>query len=218
METLAEGGLLAGSLLGELGAGLGGGLALLFDELAHGVVITTVEGRVLHANQAARNELARRRVLSTRNDVLQAATPESTRVLQDALARSAVGKRSLIDLAAPAGPALAVALVPLRTAHGGVPPRTALMFSRAVVCDSLMLCFFARANRLTATEEQVLGILCQGYSAPQVATQLKVAVSTVRSHVRSLCAKTRSSGVRELVSRVAVLPPVAPPLWHEPMH
>jgi len=36
-------------------------------------------------------------------------------------------------------------------------------------------------------------------------------VSTIRSHVRSLCAKTGSSGVRELVNRVAVLPPVAPP-------
>jgi len=32
----------------------------------------------------------------------------------------------------------------------------------------------------------------------------------VRSHVRSLCAKTASSGVRELVNRVAILPPVAP--------
>jgi hypothetical protein len=36
--------------------------------------------------------------------------------------------------------------------------------------------------------------------------------------VRSLCAKTRSSGVRELVNRVAVLPPVAPTLRHEVMH
>ena len=81
-----------------------------------------------------------------------------------------------------------------------------------------MLCFFAQSHGLTATEEQVLGILCQGFSAPQIATQLKVAVSTVRSHVRSLCAKTRSSGVRELVNRVAVLPPVAPTLRHEVMH
>lgn len=64
----------------------------------------------------------------------------------------------------------------------------------------------------------MLGILCQGYSAPQIAEQLSVAVSTVRSHVRSLCAKTRSSGVRELVNRVAVLPPVAPAFHHEPMH
>ncbi len=81
-----------------------------------------------------------------------------------------------------------------------------------------MLCFFARGHNLTATEEHVLGILCQGYSAPQVASQLNVAVSTIRSHVRSLCAKTRSSGVRELVNRVAVLPPVAPSLRHEVMH
>ena len=62
----------------------------------------------------------------------------------------------------------------------------------------------------TATEETVLGILCQGYSTPEIAAQMKVAVSTIRSHVRSLCAKTRSNGVRELVNRVAVLPPVAP--------
>jgi DNA-binding CsgD family transcriptional regulator len=81
-----------------------------------------------------------------------------------------------------------------------------------------MLCFFARSHGLTATEEHVLGILCHGFSAPQIAQQLNVAVSTVRSHVRSLCAKTRSSGVRELVNRVAVLPPLAPPFWHEPMH
>ena len=47
---------------------------------------------------------------------------------------------------------------------------------------------------------------------------MKVAVSTVRSHVRSLCAKTQSSGVRELINRVAVLPPVAPSVMHEQMH
>jgi DNA-binding CsgD family transcriptional regulator len=64
----------------------------------------------------------------------------------------------------------------------------------------------------------VLGILCQGYSAPEIAVQMNVAVSTVRSHVRSLCAKTRSSGVRELINRVAVLPPVAPSVMHEQMH
>ena len=81
-----------------------------------------------------------------------------------------------------------------------------------------MLGFFARSHGLTATEEHVLGILCQGHSAPDIAVQMKVAVSTVRSHVRSLCAKTRSSGVRELVNRVAVLPPVAPALRHERMH
>jgi DNA-binding CsgD family transcriptional regulator len=47
---------------------------------------------------------------------------------------------------------------------------------------------------------------------------LNVAVSTVRSHVRSICAKTRTSSVRELVQRVAILPPVAPAFPHEAVH
>jgi DNA-binding CsgD family transcriptional regulator len=78
-----------------------------------------------------------------------------------------------------------------------------------------MLGFFSRKHGLTPTEQQVLGILCDGLSAPQVAEQLHVAVSTVRSHIRSMCAKTRTNGVRELVGRLAVLPPVAPAFPHE---
>ena len=81
-----------------------------------------------------------------------------------------------------------------------------------------MLCFFARNHGLTSAEESVLTVLCQGYSAPEVARQLKVAVSTIRSHVRSLCTKTGSSSVRELLNQVAMLPPVAPLLLQEQLH
>ena len=218
MDALAKGGAAAGSLHADAAIGLGAGLALLMDELAHGILVTNIEGRLLYANQAARIELSRRRVIVLRNETIHTCSPESARILQEALARVADGKRGLIELAAPVGPGLTLVMLPLKPVAPYKPPRAALLFSRAVVCDSLMLCFFARSHGLTATEEQVLGILCQGLSAPEVAAQLKVAVSTVRSHIRSLCAKTRSSGVRELVSRIALLPPVAPPLWHEPMH
>jgi len=218
MDMLANSGVPGGTLPAEGDTGLGWGLALLMDELAHGVLVTTIEGRLLHANHAARHELGRRRVLLTRGDMLQPRAPESARLLADALARAAEGKRSLLELAAVDGPGLTLAVLPLKAESPGSAPRAALLFARASVCESLMLCFFARSHGLTATEEHVLGILCQGFSAPQIAQQLNVAVSTVRSHVRSVCAKTRSSGVRELVNRVAVLPPVAPPFWHEPMH
>jgi DNA-binding CsgD family transcriptional regulator len=197
---------------------LGFGLALVMDELAHGVIITTVDGRLLHANQAARHELERRRVLGLYQTRLRASTAANAKMLLEALAKVAGGKRSLIELAAQDGPTLTLAVLPVKGDTPSRAPKAALLFARASVCDSLMLGFFARSHGLTATEEQVLGILCQGYSAPETAVQLKVAVSTIRSHVRSLCAKTRSSGVRELISRIAVLPPVAPALWHEPMH
>jgi DNA-binding CsgD family transcriptional regulator len=217
MELLADGAYCGGNPLRDGTNGAGAGLAHVMDELAYGVLVTSLDHQMLHANQAARHELARRRVLGVHNKLLYGCSPDDGIALQEALTKVSQGKRSLVSLTAPDGFVLTMAVLPLK-ADGASGVRAAFMFSRASVCESLMRCFFARSHGLTATEEHVLGILCQGYSAPQVAAQLKVAVSTVRSHVRSLCSKTRSSGVRELVNRVAVLPPVAPMLLHEVMH
>lgn len=218
MELLANGGATISPTLVAGQEPLGSGLAQLMDELAYGVLVTSMTGELLHANEAARVELARRRVVGLRNNVVHAATDENALVLKEALAKTGYGRRSLITLSSGAGTALTLAVIPIKADTATQPLRAALVFARASVCESLMLCFFARANGLTPTEEQVLAILCDGYSAPDIAAHMNVAVSTIRSHVRSLCAKTRSSGVRELVNRVAVLPPVAPALWREPLH
>ena len=210
---------------GDSGAGhldaspdrVGGALTVLMDELAHGVVVASAEGRLLHANQAARQLLSRRQALSVHEGLLQAHDPKQSRVLLQALAKGGAGRRSMVCLRSPGGWALSIAVVPLRGESPGQAATLGLFLSRAAVCDTLMLCFFARAYGLTNSEEQVLGILCQGYSAPEAAIQLNVAVSTVRSHVRSLCAKTQSNGVRALVGRVAVLPPLGSSL-HHPVH
>lgn len=218
MDLFTDGVYTGGNSPRDGSNGAGSGLALVMDELAYGVLVTSLDNQVLHANQAARHELARRRVLGVRDQRLYGCAPEDGKALQEALTKVGQGKRSMITLATTDGFSLTMAVLPLKVDETAGVVRAAFMFSRASVCESLMLCFFARSHSLTATEEHVLGILCQGYSAPQVAAKLNVAVSTIRSHVRSLCAKTRSSGVRELVNRVAVLPPVAPTLRHEVMH
>lgn len=215
-EGLKEGGKEGGQKAGNA-AGSQAGLAALMDEFAHATLVTALDGRVLHANQAARHELARGRVVALAQGIVQACRPDSDAELHLALGRAADGRRSLLHIGATEGPPVPVAVLPLK-GHAGEPVRVALVFARPSVCDPLMLHFFARRHSLTPTEQQVLGILCEGLSAPQVAEQLKVAVSTVRSHIRSLCAKTRSSGVRELVGRLAVLPPVAPAFPHEAVH
>lgn len=218
MDASLNGSFADSGLLADGPGGLGSGLALLMDELAYGVIVTTLEGRMLHANHAARHEISRFRFLGVRGNLLQTCSIEDGRALQDALIKVAEGKRSLIALRGAEGASLSLAVLPLRGDAGALPTRAALLFARASVCESLMLCFFARNHGLTSAEEQVLTVLCQGYSAPEAARELKVAVSTVRSHVRSLCAKTGSSGVRELVNQVAVLPPVAPMLLQEQVH
>lgn len=90
-----------------------------------------------------------------------------------------------------------------------IPQEVALLLSviplNKEVSTDLMLNYFSRFHQITKSEEGVLKILCAGYSAPQIADQLQLAVSTVRSHVRSLCFKTGSTGVRDLVGRITPL-------------
>jgi DNA-binding CsgD family transcriptional regulator len=184
-------------------------LSLLVDVLGHGVIVVGEHGRIIHANRVARTELSRHRVLDRLDGEIHAVTSADSRTLQHALGMAVAGKRSLINVSG-GGLTLTLAVVPLKPDADAWNVRIALFFARSEVCESGMFGFFARSYGLTQTEEQVLAILCRGLSTPEIAVQLKVAVSTVRSHVRSLCAKTGSSGVRELVNRVAVLPPVAP--------
>ncbi|GAB3776237.1 hypothetical protein GCM10028796_53360 [Ramlibacter monticola] len=193
------------------------GLALIMDELAHGVLVASASGQLLHANQAARHELARRQALVLEEGHLHTADARQSRVLVQALEKAETGLRSLIALRSP-GSRLSIAVVPLRGQQSRAGAPIALFLSRASVCDALMLCFFARSHGLTPAEEQVLSILCQGYSAPEIAAQLDVAVSTVRSHVRSLCTKTHTNGVRALVGQVAVLPPLGAAFLQDPLH
>ena len=204
------------SFVASLMDGAGHGLSWVLDELAYGVLLVSPKGKVLHANQAARHELARRQMVSVHEGHVQAGDAVQSKMLLQALAKAETGRRSLVGLRSSVRKRLNVAVVPLGPDRPHL--SIALIFARATVCDAVMLCFFARTHGLTPSEEQVLAILCQGYSAPQAARQLNVAVSTVRSHVRSICAKTQSNGVRALVGQVAVLPPIGAAHLQAPLH
>lgn len=184
-------------------------LAFLVDELAHGVLVVSAQGKLLHVNPAARRELDRAVVLCAERGELKVLMPADAKAFQVALGKAIAGKRGLIRLAGE-GADFTLALVPLQRQVGVPCDRIALVLSRVGVSESGVFGAFARNHGLTHTEEQVLVLLCRCLSTPEIAVQMKVAVSTVRSHVRSLCAKTASSGVRELVNRVAILPPIAP--------
>jgi DNA-binding CsgD family transcriptional regulator len=184
-------------------------LALLVDELAHGVLVVSAQGWILHANQAARRELAQAVVLKAHQGELQAVSKADSKPFKKAFDNAVDGLRSLIKLSA-GGAACTLALVPLGHQAGRRCERIAVFLSRTGVCESGVFGSFARSHGLTRTEEQVLVFLCHCLSTPQIARQMSVAVSTVRSHVRSLCLKTASSGVRALVNRVAILPPLGP--------
>lgn len=184
-------------------------LALLVDELAHGVLVVSAQGWILHANHAARLELTQAVVLQAHRGELKVVLAADSKLFKKAFDHAVEGLRGLVELSAGAA-ACTLALVPLGHQAGRRCERIAVFLSRAGVCESAVFGSFARSHGLTRTEEQVLIFLSHCLSTPQIARQMSVAVSTVRSHVRSLCLKTASSGVRELVNRVAILPPLRP--------
>jgi DNA-binding CsgD family transcriptional regulator len=197
-------------------------IASALDEMASGVIIIDAEGHVLHTNLAARSVLARGDCVAITHGRINVAYTPDELALKEALTKAISGKRSMIVLGAlsrttvavvplgrhqateatQAAPTLAAATLPAQ------PPRFALMFSRSGLCESLMLSFFSRAHQLTASEETILSLMCIGHSAPEMATHLKVGEATVRTHVRNICAKTHSKGIRHVVKRLAVLPPL----------
>lgn len=199
-------------------------LASALDEIACGVIIVDAQGHVQHANLAGHALLQRGHVLGVQAQALAAQYPADAPKLSDALVKALQGKRSMLTLGATAQ--TTVAVVPLdrhterqpavKSTAGHEPaahpqhmaPRIALIFSRTGMCEALMMSFFARAYSLTRAEEQVLSLLCVGHTAPEMAQQLRVGEATVRTHIRSICQKTHSNGIREVTKRLALLPPL----------
>ena len=84
------------------------------------------------------------------------------------------------------------------------------MFQKRQAYEALTLSFFARTHRLTSAETTVLEALCRGLRPQQIACQQGVAISTVRTQVSSIRAKTQTGSMRELVQTLSTLPPLTP--------
>jgi DNA-binding CsgD family transcriptional regulator len=200
-------------------------LAHALDEIACGVIIVDASGQVQHCNLAGQVLLQRGLTLREDQHRLQTAEPADAPRLLEALTKAAQGKRSMLTLGKESQ--TTVAFVPLdrhtdryverhanptasgsAQAHPSASARIALIFSRTGMCETLMMSFFSRAYQLTRSEEQVLSLICVGHTAPEMAKQLRVGEATVRTHIRSICQKTHSHGIREVVKRLALLPPL----------
>jgi DNA-binding CsgD family transcriptional regulator len=194
-------------------------LSNALDEIACGVIIVDGQGHVQHSNLAGQMILQHGQLLNSEQAVLQAVESADAPALADALAKAMQGKRSMLNLGKFAQSTVAV--VPLdrqdryaetsdsaKISHLAPSLRIALIFSRTGMCESLMMSFFARAYSLTRSEEQILSLICVGHTAPEMAKQLHVGEATVRAHIRSICQKTHSHGIREVVKRLALLPPL----------
>lgn len=188
-------------------------LAPMLDEIDYGLMLVEPEShRLLLVNRAARLECAEGRALRLMGEQVVAARAADAVPLAQAVLDAARGRRSLLAIGGNdddrAG-LVTIAVVPLAgAAQAGV----LLIVGRRQLCETLSVEMFARRHRLTGAEGQVLRGLCSGLPPARIAERSGVSVSTVRTQIAAIRSKTEAGSIRELVRRVAALPPIVPAL------
>ncbi|HUP06703.1 MAG TPA: helix-turn-helix transcriptional regulator [Caldimonas sp.] len=189
-------------------------LLAALDELDYGVVVVDGDRRPVHANHEGEVELARGAALCLDErhvGVRSAADVLAFRqAVHDASAR---GRRRLLRLGTGSSRRV-VSVVPLHPTASGA-WLVLLVLGKNAVCERLSIEAYGRLHELTGAETKVLAALCEGDTPADIARRFGVALSTVRTQIGSLRAKTGARGIREVLRQVAVLPPLRCSLRNE---
>jgi len=197
------------------GAGLAKLLASVLDEVDYGLVLIAADGHVVHANHAARVELAGAKSLQLIGRRLSGRSASDQRALDEALASARdEGKRRMLAFA-PAnalseGKSCDLSIVPLPAPLSSNHSGHAVLISlpRSRIAETLSVDAYARELGLSRREQQVLAGLCEGLRVKEIAAKLEIGDETVRSHVKRLKAKTGCAGIVDIVNQVSRLPPM----------
>jgi len=184
-------------------------LVAMLDEIDYGMLLLRGESRVIHDNHAARAELDDSHPLHLHGRELRAHDARDATALTVALRAAAQqGLRKLLTLGEGARRA-SVSVVPLPSDGADSTARvTLVILGKRQVCEGLSVHGFARSHGLTHAETRVLAALCKGLLPAEIAAQLGVAISTVRTQIGAIRCKTNAESIRALVGQVAVLPPL----------
>lgn len=186
-------------------------LLAVLDQLDHGVICQDVDGRT-RANRLAAEELAEPGgPLLLRDGVLSAVDARDAGLLHRALCdASTCQRRRLLEVRGPAR-SLTLSIVPAQgTATEGQPVPALVMLPRSGLCSTLASQWFSSTNGLSVAESQVLSALLSGRDPASIARDNGVAISTVRTQICSIKAKTSTRTLRDLLILAARLPPLAP--------
>lgn len=187
-------------------------LAEVLDALSTAVLLVEGAGRLVHANAAGEALLSRGDVLALRLDLVE---PWDASALREAWPLSsgrarASGTRTL-TLTRRGGGQVSVSLLPLDAGRRRVlakgEARTALFIQNAEVAPNAVEAL-GTTYKLTGAELRVLLGLTEGRTAADIATHYGIALTTVRTHLRSLFAKTGLSRQKDLIGLLFTAPPL----------
>jgi DNA-binding NarL/FixJ family response regulator len=209
-------------------------LTLSLDHVGRGMLLVGAGGQLLHANRLARQALAggTPALLLDVQGRLCAPNPRDNKLLTEAIeAALNKGLRRLLTLgrgavagasAAPSasGPCenapTTVAVLPIAAGTAGPASDLAspsgnvalISLQQSSRSKDLAVQIFAREHGCTSAETAVLEALLAGHTPEAIAQHKQVRLCTVRTQIGQLRLKTGSHTIRELLDRVAALPPM----------
>lgn len=182
-------------------------LAATLDELDYGLVLLAEGGRIVHVNHAARAELDESHPLQLVGHRLQARHAVDTAQLHEALRGAATrGLRKLLTLGEGTRRA-SLSVVPLVGPMADC-AATLVILNKRQSCESLSVAAYAKGHDLTPAETRILVALCKGDGPAEIAKEVGVAISTVRTQIGSIRTKTGAESIRALLQQISLLPPL----------
>ena len=184
-------------------------LIRMLDVIDYGMLLVIEDGHVVYANQSARSELDDQHPLQLMGRELRVRSPKDVVTLRGALhAATQRGLQKLITVGGEGGNSMAVSVIPMTDVTAEGEPSALIAFGKRRVCEELSTEAFARHHKLTATELQVLKLLCSGMRPTQIAAAQGVALCTVRTQIGCIREKTQTASIGALLRQVAKLPPM----------
>ncbi|MEO3715485.1 helix-turn-helix transcriptional regulator [Roseateles flavus] len=181
-------------------------LNLVLEELDYGVLLVSGSGQLLYTNHAARRTLDARFPLQVQGGQLRTRLDTDNGPLFEALGKAETeGRRCLLRLGE-GSERTNVVVVPLN--RNVEQAAVLLVLERLQLCADLAAQWFALRYGLTPTETEVLKLLSEGARPNKVAEEQGVAISTVRTQIQSIRAKSGAQSIGELLRQLAVLPPL----------
>jgi DNA-binding CsgD family transcriptional regulator len=176
----------------------------LLDQVGCGICVVDESMQLVYSNFRAR-EMRFARWFTDSGRLEMKAGDTGALQMRAAIASALFGKASILQTFE-SGNCVVVALSPIDMEHH---ERAVLITSERVhLLQSATFQIYAKALRLTPKEIAVLVELTRGREPKVVAHDMNLSIETVRSHIKALLGKASAGSLRELLLRVATLPPI----------
>ncbi|MFO1111132.1 MAG: LuxR C-terminal-related transcriptional regulator [Bradyrhizobium sp.] len=184
------------------------------DSLSTGILLTEGRGRISYMNGSAENLLKSGTALRSKDGHLIAARADSRDALSSAIAQSVSGRAPAstgqysVPLPDDEGAGLIANVLPLqwrdgRNPLGSLPGAAAVIIQNPAESPKPPLEALAKLYGLTASEQKVLELIAEGAAPQEAADRLSVSLTTVKTHLQHVFAKTGTGRQADLVRLVA---------------